>query len=283
MATATVSDSSLAYARIGPAIHFLVEHAEEQPTLPETAAVTGLSPQHFQRVFQRSVGISPKRFLQHLTVQAAQALLARSSTVLDATYGAGLSGPGRLHDHFVTLEALTPGEWRARGTRTVIRWGVAPSPLGECLVAWTERGICRIGFTDRAHSGPLADLRSALPDASYVEDAAGGARVVARVFDPARDADELRMFVRGTNFQMQVWRALLRVPEGAALSYQQLACSIGRPSATRAVASAVARNPVAVLIPCHRVLRKSGALGGYRWGRDRKRALLALEAGRGDG
>jgi AraC family transcriptional regulator of adaptative response/methylated-DNA-[protein]-cysteine methyltransferase len=270
--TPAASEADRDLARVASAIAYLTAHSEEQPQLPDVAAAVGLSSTHFQRVFQRHAGFSPKRFLQHVTVRAAQGLLAESASVLDATYGAGLSGPGRLHDHFVTLEAMTPGEFRRRGAGLVIRHGNAPSPLGICRVAWTERGVCHVALGDDD------DVRERYPDARFVADDA--VPIVARVFGGRAPDDSLRLFVRGTNFQVQVWRALLRVPAGAVLSYSDLAVRVGRPDAARAVAGAVARNPIAVLIPCHRVLRASGALGGYRWGTDRKRALLALERGR---
>lgn len=267
-----LSSSPADLERVAHAIAYLTEHADEQPTLADVAGLVGLSPPHLQRVFQRHAGLSPKRFLQHVTVRNAQRLLAASSSVLDATFGAGLSGPGRLHDHFVVLEAMTPGEFRRRGAGLVVRHGSAPSPLGPCHVAWTERGICHVAFGDDD------DVRARLPLAFFEEDDA--ASRVESIFGDRRPDTPLRLFVRGTNFQVQVWRALLRVPEGAVVSYGGLAERVGRPDAVRAVAGAVAKNPIAVLVPCHRVLRATGALGGYRWGTPRKRALLAIESAR---
>lgn len=261
--------------RVARAIRHVALHASEQPSLADVARVSGLSPAHFQRVFQRHAGLSPKRFLQHLTVETAKASLAASAPVLDAAFDAGLSGPGRLHDHFVTLEALSPGEFGRRGGGLVVRHGAAPSRLGPCHVAWTDRGVCGVAF-----DGDPLDSRG-WADARRVRDDAGAARLVERVFSGG--PGPLHVLVRGTNFQVQVWRALLRVPPGAVTSYSDLAARIGRPDAPRAVAGAVARNAVAVLVPCHRVLRATGALGGYRWGVERKRALLALEAGRQSG
>lgn len=258
-------------SRAAEAIAYLTRHAQEQPTLAEVAEHCGLSPAHFQRVFQRHAGLSPKRFLQHLTVEAAKRSLAESRTVLDATFDAGLSGPGRLHDHFVTLEALSPGEFARRGEGLTVRHGEAPSPLGPCQVAWTDRGICGLSFDEDPLDGRGFERARRERD----DDGAGG--WVDRVF--SGDRAPLSVLVRGTNFQVQVWRALLRVPRGSLLSYSDLAERLGRPRSTRAVAGAVARNAVGVLVPCHRVLRASGALGGYRWGTDRKRALLAMELG----
>jgi AraC family transcriptional regulator of adaptative response/methylated-DNA-[protein]-cysteine methyltransferase len=257
---------------VSAAIHDLVLHADEQPSLSDVADRHGLSPSHFQRVFQRRVGLSPKRFLQHVTVETAKDSLAACSTILDAAFDCGLSGPGRLHDHFVTLEALTPGEFGRRGEGLTVRHGGALSPLGDCRVAWTDRGICGLGFGE----GPL-DGRG-WEVATRVRDDRAARDLVDRVF--SGDAGALSVLVRGTNFQVQVWRALLRIPTGVVTSYSDLAARIGHAGSARAVAGAVARNAVAVLIPCHRVLRASGALGGYRWGLERKRALLALEAGR---
>jgi len=267
--TTTPTPTAADLDRVADAIAYLTEHADEQPSLGDVAAVTGLSPTHFQRVFQRHAGLSPKRFLQHVTVLDAKRRLADSASVLDAAFGAGLSGPSRLHDHFVTLEAMTPGEFRRRGEGLVVRHGAASSPLGRCTVAWTERGVCHLALGDDD------DLRRRLPRAAFVGDDARP--IVEAVFGDRAPTRSLRLFVGGTNFQVQVWRALLRVPEGAVLSYSDLAQRVGRPDAVRAVAGAVARNPVALLIPCHRVLRATGALSGYRWGIPRKRALLALE------
>jgi len=239
-----------------------------------------LSPYHFQRLFRRWAGVSPKRFLQALSLSRAKEVLLASASVLEAAFEAGLSGSGRLHDLFVTIEAVTPGEYKRRGRGVVIGFGFHDTPFGEVLLARTGRGICHLGFVEQGErDAALAALADAWPEADRRQDEVATERDVARIFGPGREGREepLRLFVRGTNFQFQVWRALLRIPEGALASYGDLARRLGRPTAQRAVASAVGANPVAYLIPCHRVLRASGALGGYRWGVSRKRTILARE------
>ncbi len=270
------------YQRVAEAVRFLESRAADRPSLPAVAAHVGLSPFHFQRLFQRWAGVSPKQFLQAVTVARAKACLAASASVLDAAFAAGLSGPGRLHDLFVTVEALTPGEFRRGGIP--VRYGVHPTPLGEALVATTTRGVCWLGFLGPGGAAAaVGELGAAWPGADLRPDDAATAPTAARIFAPlgAATGEPLRLLLRGTNFQLQVWRALLRIPEGAVAAYGDLARRLGRPRAHRAVASAVGRNPVAYLIPCHRVLRGSGELGGYRWGVERKRLLLARELGAG--
>ncbi len=279
--TTSTAPRSADLERAAEGIRYLSQRADEQPALAEAAAWVDLSPTHFQRVFQRCVGLSPKRFLQHLTSEHAKDLLRDSATVLDAAFGSGLSGPGRLHDHLVTLEALTPGEVRTGGAGVTVKHGIAASPLGACFVAWTSRGVCRVELLDDDGEAAEGRLASDWPAADLLADFAGAGDLARSIFSPDdRQRGELRCLVRGTNFQVQVWRALLRIPAGTAVSYGDLARRLDRPRAHRAVGSAVARNALAVLIPCHRVLRSDGALGGYRWGTDRKRALLALEVGR---
>jgi AraC family transcriptional regulator of adaptative response/methylated-DNA-[protein]-cysteine methyltransferase len=268
------------YRRIAEAIRYLKLHAKGRPSLAATARHVGLSPFHFQRLFRNWVGVSPRQFLQALSLTAAKARLQASASILDAAFAAGLSGPGRLHDLFVTLEPATPGQYKCRGQGLTIWYGFHESPFGEVLLAMTERGICHLGFVvsgDRAAA--LAALTAAWPGAGRVAAAQVTEPVARRAFarPSGAGAQPIKIFVGGTNFQLQVWRALLRVPEGALLSYGALAARLGRPTAHRAVATAVGRNPVAYLIPCHRILRSSGALGGYRWGLPRKRAILARE------
>ena len=267
------------YRRVEAAIAYLRDHAEAQPSLGDVAAHVGLSPFHFERLFRRWAGTTPKRFLQAVTLERAKAALAESRSVLDAAYDAGLSGPGRLHDLFVTVEAVTPGEFKRGGDGLTIRYGVHETPLGPALVGLTERGLCALSFVDEgAETKAVADLAAAWPEADLVEDAEVTRAVVDAAFAAGADRAPLRVLLRGTNFQLQVWRALLRIPPGRVLAYDDVAALLGRPTAARAVGRAVGQNPVAVLIPCHRVLRKDGALGGYRWGLDRKRVLLAREA-----
>jgi len=246
------------YSRVEKAILFLEQNYHRQPELHEIADSVHLSEFHFQRLFRRWAGITPKRFVQFLTLEHAKQLLADSRSVLDATYDAGLSSPGRLHDLFVNIEAMTPGEYKAQGAGLRITFGFHPSPFGECLVAVTERGICGLGFVD----------------------AGGRAQLLRRIFGgEKRDANRPPTLVlQGTNFQIKVWEALLKIPAGSVTSYQDLAATVCSRRAARAVGSAVGKNPIAYLIPCHRVLRKAGVTGGYHWGAARKKAMLAWEA-----
>lgn len=269
------------YARIERAIEYLRSHRAERPELAELAAHIGLSPSHTQRLFSRWAGVSPKRFQQYLSVQYAKQEMARTGDLMGLSFAAGLSGPGRLHDLFVTVEAMSPGEFRRAAAGLSIFYGLGDTPFGTALVAATGRGICHLSFT--APGGlpaAAAGLRQAWPEAVLRRDDAAARVLLARVFeDRGRSAQEgLSLWVSGSNFQIQVWRALLRIPFAGLLSYRQLAGLIGRPAAARAVGSAVARNPVAFLIPCHRVLRESGDFGDYHWGRGRKMALCGWEA-----
>jgi len=267
------------YARVKDAIMFIASNASEQPTLEDVAAHVGLSPYHFQRLFRRWAGVSPKRFLQHLNASRAKVLLRDSMPVLDTAFAVGLSGPGRLHDLIVMTEAVTPGEYAAHGDGIAIRYGVHETPFGPCLIAVTDRGICALRFTDEDNvENAVAELERDWRRATLVRDDSGTSASVRTIFDRAGDATgPLPLLLRGTNFQLKVWEALLRVPETCLISYGDLAERIGMPSATRAVASAVGANPIAFVIPCHRVLRSSGALGGYRWGMDRKIVMLERE------
>jgi AraC family transcriptional regulator, regulatory protein of adaptative response / methylated-DNA-[protein]-cysteine methyltransferase len=270
------------YARIEQAILYLERHYPRQPSLEDVARSVHLSEFHFQRLFRRWAGISPKRFLQFLTVEHAKRRLEECRSVLDAAYDAGLSGPGRLHDLFVTLEAVTPGEYKARGAGIAVRHGWHDTPFGPALVAVTERGVCGLAFAaEVGEAAAMEELRERWESATLVEDPRATAEAAGRIFTPqAGDDRPLPLFVQGTNHQVRVWQALLRVPAGAVVSYETLAAASGDPSATRAVANAVGRNPVAFVIPCHRVIRKLGAFGGYRWGTARKQAILAWEAAR---
>ena len=268
------------YPMVAAAIRHLVEHYAEQPSLEEVAAIAGLHPHHFQRIFKRWAGISPKRFAQYLTVEHAKSLLADDESVLGTALDVGLSGPGRLHDLFVACEAMTPGEYKARGQDLVIRYGVHDSPFGRVVIGLTERGICWLGFAD-ATTDPAAELSTEWAAATLVRDDAAVSGIADQLFGgPGSPGPMPPLLLRGTNFQVKVWQALLRIPPGRVASYQQIAQAIGSPAAVRAVGSAVGHNPVAVIIPCHRVILKSGAIHNYRWGETRKRALLAWEAGR---
>ncbi len=267
------------YQRVERAIAYLAEHASEQPSLEAVAAAVNLSPYHFQRLFTRWTGTTPKRFLQAITVERGKDALQRSRNLLEAAEHLGLSGTARLHDHFVHLEAVTPAEQREGGATLSINYGEHDSPFGPLFLAATARGICRAGFLDYVPlEQQLAALREQWPLAEIRPDPAATAHYASGMFCLAsKPALPLSLRVAGTNFQVAVWRALLAIPEGCLLSYGDLARRIDRPGAERAVGNAVGANPVAFLIPCHRVIRESGALGGYRWGENRKRAMLCWE------
>jgi AraC family transcriptional regulator of adaptative response/methylated-DNA-[protein]-cysteine methyltransferase len=268
------------YMRVERAILYLEENFRRQPSLTEIAREVNLSEYHFHRLFTRWAGISPKRFLQFLTAEHAGRLLRESADVLDAAYEAGLSGAGRLHDLIVNVYAVTPGELKEEGAGLTIRFGVHPSPFGDCFVAVTDRGICAVSFLFPEHGREeWKELEKRWSRASFRESQAGTRDVANRIFDPSRwkNGSPLSVIVRGTNFQIKVWEALLRIPPGCAVSYEDVAVSLGAPEAARAVGSAVARNPVAFLIPCHRVIRKTGDFGDYHFGSARKKAILAWE------
>ena len=272
------------YERIATAIAYLRDNVRAQPSLAETASHVGLSAWHFQRKFRVWAGVSPKRFLEFLTVQHARELLDNSASVLDAALELGLSGPGRLHDQFVSIEAVTPGEYKRIGAGLRISHGIHPSPFGPMLLAVTERGICALAFGSQATlEQEVKQLARRWPDAQIVAAPEHTATTADRVFSPAGRVQNVRnskfhLFVKGTNFQINVWRALLSIPEGRLISYQRLARLTGNPTAVRATATAVGANPVSYLIPCHRILRTSGELGGYHWGIERKRALIAWDS-----
>lgn len=269
------------YQRIAEAIQFLERHVSQQPSLEEVAAALKLSSFHCQRLFRRWAGVSPKRFLQFLTVEYAKGLLDQSQSVLNTAYATGLSGPARLHDHFISLEAVTPGEYKHKGHGLDIRYGVHPSPFGPMFLAVTQRGICALAFIADTHDvgRELAALEHNWNNATIHEDRVTTGTIAARVFASEVNSHRpLTLLVKGSNFQIQVWKALLAIPPGWLCSYQQIACLIDQPAAPRAVGQAVSANPVGYLIPCHRVIRGIGTLGGYRWGTTRKQALLAWEA-----
>jgi AraC family transcriptional regulator of adaptative response/methylated-DNA-[protein]-cysteine methyltransferase len=268
------------YQLVERALTYLENHYQEQPSLEQIANQVGLSEYYFQRVFTRWVGISPKRFLQFLTKEHARQLLDHSSSVLDATYRSGLSSPGRLHDLFVALDAVTPGEYKQHGSGLRISYGFHPSPFGECMLALTERGICGLAFVSHGNrQDPLNDLRRRWMQAELHENPEQTSSWVERIFPLAEEAtrEPLRLYLNGTNFQIKVWEALLRIPLGNLVSYQEIATYLGDPNATRAVGHAIASNPISYIIPCHRVIRKMGVFGGYRWGTTRKKAILGWE------
>jgi AraC family transcriptional regulator, regulatory protein of adaptative response / methylated-DNA-[protein]-cysteine methyltransferase len=270
------------FRRIARAIEFVAAHAGQQPSLADMAAAASWSEYHFAREFRRWTGISPKQWLQQLSLTAAKQALDDERSVLQAAIDVGLSGPGRLHDLFVTLEAVTPGEYKSRGRGLTLWFGTAQSPFGPALIVRSTRGIAFLAFADdKGMFDGFDDFRAAWRDADWQQDNAGATRIADTIWQAARRADrKLTLWVHGSNFQLQVWRALLVAGRSRTLSYAELAAAIGRGSACRAVGSAVGANPVAWLIPCHHVLRANGALGGYRWGLERKRAMLAWELAR---
>jgi len=271
------------HASIERALHWLSANWRQQPELAEVAERAGMSEYHFQRVFTRWVGVSPKKFLGYLTLESAKSCLERGESVLDAAYESGLSGPSRLHDLFLTQEAVTPGDYKRRGEGLAIGYGYAPSPFGECLVMWTRHGICALGFVDDSdRAASYADLANRFPGASFAENTAEAARLMKQAFAPVSKRGRLGLMLVGSPFQIKVWEALLRVPEGALVSYDKLAASIGKPSAARAVGTAVGANPISFLIPCHRAIRKTGVISDYHWGRARKLALIGWEQARAE-
>jgi len=271
--------SSEDYLRIEQAILYLENHYKEQPSLEEVAACIGLSEYHFQRLFTRWAGVSPKRFLQFLTKEGAKELLGRSENLLDTTHQVGLSSLGRLHELFVTTEAVTPGEFKTGGEGVTIRYGIHLTPFGKCLIGLTDRGICHLGFITGSEGEAIDDLVNDWKEARMIEDYRSTAALVGPIFDLRYDTriKPLTLHLRGTNFQIKVWEALLQIPAGTATTYEGLAQRIGHPGASRAVGTALGHNPIAVLIPCHRVIRKVGDFGNYRYGEVRKKALLARE------
>ena len=265
---------------VAAAIRYVVEHYQDQPALEAMAAAAGMSPFHFQRVFKRWAGISPKRFLQYVTLAHAKQALADDASVLDAALDAGLSGPSRLHDLFVSCTALTPGEFKALGERLVIRWGVHDVPLGRVLIGVTGRGICWLAFIDDEDAPVIAEFEREWRGATAAARRRGDRRRPlgrpSTLATPGRDP--LPLLVRGTNFQVKVWEALLRIPFGRLVSYQTIARAIGQPRAVRAVGRAVGANNIAWLIPCHRVILATGILHNYRWGARQKQVLVGFEA-----
>jgi AraC family transcriptional regulator of adaptative response/methylated-DNA-[protein]-cysteine methyltransferase len=268
------------YLRMEKAIRYIEENAADQPCLKEVAQHVGLSPFHFQKQFKRWAGVSPKRYLQFLTVENAKELLLQSASVLDTAFVVGLSSPGRLHDLFISVEALTPGQFKVSGEGMVIRYGYYDSPFGRCQIALSDMGICDLRFIDRGMDEvEELDLKEKWRPAILLKDNETVTSTARRIFESFTESAtrDLKLDLRGTNFQIKVWQALLNIPEGSVVSYSDLARKIDRPDAVRAVAGAVGKNPIAYLIPCHRVLRKSGEIGDYRWGVARKRMILARE------
>src|ERR1700691_2980565 len=271
------------YDVVRKAIGHIRGHWREQPEIETIAEAAGVTPTELHHLFRRWAGLTPKAFLQALTLHGARQLLRDSASVLDATYEVGLSGPGRLHDLFVTHEAMSPGEWKAGGAGTTIRFGFHPSPFGRALVMATERGLAGLAFADAGEeASALADMKRRWPRASYIADEARTAPIAKRIFDPSQWQQDrpLRVVLIGTDWEVRVWETLLKIPMGRVATYSNIASTICAPKAARAAGAAGGKNPVSFVVPCHRVIGKSGALTGYHWGITRKHAMLGWEAGR---
>jgi AraC family transcriptional regulator of adaptative response/methylated-DNA-[protein]-cysteine methyltransferase len=270
------------YDMVRRSLAYLTENWRDQPSLETLAERSGVSPHHLQRLFTRWAGLSPKAFLQAVTIDHARELLRDSASILDTAYEVGLSGPGRLHDLFVTHEGMSPGIYKARGRGLVIRYGFHDCPFGRALVMTTSMGLCGLAFADAGEERTsLADMMSRWPEADYLEDREATAPYAARIFEPGNWTPDrpLRIVFIGSDFEIRVWETLLRIPLGKASTYSAIAGHLGKPQAARAVGTAVGKNPISFVVPCHRVLAKSGGLCGYHWGLTRKRAILGWEAG----
>jgi AraC family transcriptional regulator of adaptative response/methylated-DNA-[protein]-cysteine methyltransferase len=281
MKSETFSQAAVDYERIEKAIQFIADNFHSQPNLKEIAGKIHVSEYHFQRLFSRWVGISPKRFLQFLTKEYAKTLLEKSINLLDVTYESGLTSPGRLHDLFVSCEAVTPGEYKAKGEGLEIAYGYHATPFGECMLAKTDRGICGLSFVQNNDRQPVfASLEDRWRNATLIEDPDVTRPFVERIFNPSQGqkSTPLHLVLSGTNFQIKVWEALIKIPMGAVVSYEDVAAHIGMPKASRAVGNAVGSNPVSFVIPCHRVIKKTAEFGNYGGGVARKLALLGWEA-----
>jgi AraC family transcriptional regulator, regulatory protein of adaptative response / methylated-DNA-[protein]-cysteine methyltransferase len=278
-----LSTAATDYAIVRRAIAHIRGNWRAQPEVDEIAEAAGVSATDLHHLFRRWAGLTPKAFLQALTLDHARHLLRDAASVLDATYEVGLSGPGRLHDLFVTHEAMSPGEWKAGGEGLTITYGFHPSPFGTALVLATERGLCGMAFADAGdEKSAFADMSSRWPKATYEQDPARTEPLAQRIFDRNlwRPDRPLRVVLIGTDFEVRVWETLMSIPFGRLTTYSDVAAKVQAPKAARAVGAAVGKNPVCFVVPCHRVVGKSGELTGYHWGLTRKRAILGWEAGR---
>ncbi|MFZ0131986.1 MAG: methylated-DNA--[protein]-cysteine S-methyltransferase [Desulfobacterales bacterium] len=281
MDTYDFSQQSEDFQRIEKAIQFIENNFKSQPTLDQIAESVHLSKYHFDRLFKRWAGISPIQFMQFLTLDYTKERLSESDNLLETSLDAGLSGPSRLHDLFVTFEAMTPGDFKKQGRGLEISYGFCDSPFGECLLATTRRGICHLGFVDTGEQAEtLGQLFTTWPGSEFVENPTAVCPIAKDIFriDHREGSQPFNLLIKGTNFQINVWKALLGIPRGCVVSYRDIASYIGHPKAFRAVAGTIAINPVAYLIPCHRVIAKSGKIHRYRWGSARKKALIGWEA-----
>jgi AraC family transcriptional regulator, regulatory protein of adaptative response / methylated-DNA-[protein]-cysteine methyltransferase len=270
------------YDLVKHTLAFISENWRDQPSLDTLADQAGLSPTHLQRLFTRWAGLSPKAFLQAVTLDHARGLLRDSTSILDASYELGLSGPGRLHDLFVTHEGMSPGIYKAHGRGLNIEYAFHDCPFGRALILITSEGLAGLAFADHGkEKSALADMTARWPEATYVENQQATAAYAKRIFESERWKPDqpLKIVFIGSDFEIRVWETILRIPFGKASTYSDIASHIGKPKAARAVGSAVGKNPISFVVPCHRVLEKSGGLGGYHWGLTRKRAILGWEAG----
>jgi AraC family transcriptional regulator, regulatory protein of adaptative response / methylated-DNA-[protein]-cysteine methyltransferase len=280
-----LDEAAADYEVVRRAIGYIRNHWREQPEIEAIADAASVTPTELHHLFRRWAGLSPKAFLQALTLDRARQLLRDSASVLDASYEVGLSGPGRLHDLFVTHEAMSPGEWKSGGEGLTIGFGLHSSPFGKALIMATERGLAGVAFADAGEEETtLADMRRRWPEATYVADEARTAAFARRIFEPSqwRKDQPLRVVLIGTDWEVRVWEALLKIPMGRVATYSGIAEKVCTPTAARAVGAAVGKNPVAFVVPCHRVIGKSGELTGYHWGITRKQAMLGWEAGQVD-
>jgi len=278
-----LSRAAADYAVVRRAIAFVCERWRAQPEIDTIAAAAGVSASELHHLFRRWAAITPKAFLQALTLEHARRLLRDSASVLEAAFEVGLSGPGRLHDLFVTHEAMSPGEWKSGGAGLTMSYGFHPSPFGAALVMTTQRGLAGLAFADPGEEqAALADMKGRWPEANIVEDRARTTALARRIFDTGlwRADRPLRVVLIGTDFEVRVWETLLKIPMGRAMTYSDIARKVGATKAARAVGAAVGKNPLSFVVPCHRVLGKDGALTGYHWGLTRKRAMLGWEAGK---
>jgi AraC family transcriptional regulator, regulatory protein of adaptative response / methylated-DNA-[protein]-cysteine methyltransferase len=275
-----ITESGPDWKRMGRAIRYLSEHYLEQPRLEDAAESVGLSPFHFQRLFTRYVGVSPKNFVGHLTLDHARQELANGQSVLGAALDSGLSGPSRLHDLCLKIEAMTPGDYARGGEGVVIEYGFVDCPFGIALIMATEKGVCGVAFDDNNEDAMMDDMRARWPRATYRENKTHAENIARQIFE--NTGGDLPLHLIGTPWQIKVWQALLEIPSGRVTSYRNIAQKVHSAKASRAVGTAVGRNPISWLIPCHRVLGSDGTLHGYHWGLTRKRSMLALEAARQD-
>lgn len=270
------------YEIVRRAVEYVNLRFRDQPEVEEIARAAGVNPRALTELFRRWCGLTPKDFLQAVTIDAARRVLTESDNVLDAAYEVGLSGPGRLHDLFVVHESMSPGEWKTGGAGLVVRYGFHASQFGMALAMVTPRGLCGLAFADEGEEDKaLADMRRRWPNALYIEDPVATAPYAARIFDSQKWSldDPLRIVFIGTDFEVRVWETLMRIPLGKATTYSDIASCVERPTAARAVGAAIGKNPISFVVPCHRVLGKDGNLTGYHWGLTRKRAILGWEAG----